>query len=75
MRDYCSGVLNCKKIALRQAVEAFGDESRWREMMSDLPGGSAPSSADMANAIVFPGQSKGPLYQWHRHYNRRRVER
>lgn len=37
----------------RQALKAFGDESRWREMMSDLPGGSAPSSEDMANAIVF----------------------
>jgi len=37
----------------RQAVKVFGDESRWREMMSGLPGGSAPSSEDMANAIVF----------------------
>ncbi len=42
----------------RQAVKAFGDESRWREMMSDLPGGSAPSSADMANAIVFLASPK-----------------
>lgn len=37
----------------RQAKAAFGDADRWREMMSDLPGGSAPSSEDMANAIVF----------------------
>ena len=37
----------------RQAEAAFGDADRWREMMSDLPGGSAPSSEDMANAIVF----------------------
>jgi NAD(P)-dependent dehydrogenase (short-subunit alcohol dehydrogenase family) len=37
----------------RQAEKAFGDADRWREMMSDLPGGSAPSSEDMANAIVF----------------------
>ena len=37
----------------RQAEVAFGDADRWREMMSDLPGGSAPSSEDMANAIVF----------------------
>jgi NAD(P)-dependent dehydrogenase (short-subunit alcohol dehydrogenase family) len=42
----------------RQAVEAFGDESRWREMMSDLPGGSAPSSEDMSNAIVFLASPK-----------------
>ena len=37
----------------RQAARAFGDAERWREMMSDLPGGSAPTSEDMANAIVF----------------------
>ena len=37
----------------RQAEKAFGDVDRWREMMSDLPGGSAPSSEDMANAIAF----------------------
>ncbi len=42
----------------RQAVKAFGDEERWREMMSDLPGGSAPSSEDMANAIVFLASPK-----------------
>ena len=37
----------------RQAEKAFGDADRWREMMSDLPRGSASSSDDMANAIVF----------------------
>lgn len=37
----------------RQAEKSLGDAERWREMMSDLPGGSAPSSEDMANAIVF----------------------
>ena len=42
----------------RQSVNTFGDESRWREMMSDLPGGSAPNSEDMANAIVFLASPK-----------------
>ena len=37
----------------RQAEKAFGDAERWREMYSQLPGGSAPTSEDMANAIVF----------------------
>jgi NAD(P)-dependent dehydrogenase (short-subunit alcohol dehydrogenase family) len=37
----------------RQAEKAFGDADRWREMYSDLPGGSAPDSDDMANAILF----------------------
>lgn len=37
----------------RQAEKTFGDADRWREMMAELPGGSAPSSEDMANAIVF----------------------
>ncbi len=42
----------------RQAEKKFGDADRWREMHSDLPGGSAPSSADMANAIVFLASPK-----------------
>ena len=42
----------------RQAEKAFGDADRWREMMSDLPGGSAPNSEDMANAIVFLGSPR-----------------
>jgi NAD(P)-dependent dehydrogenase (short-subunit alcohol dehydrogenase family) len=42
----------------RQAEKKFGDADRWREMYSDLPGGSAPSSADIANAIVFLASPK-----------------
>ncbi len=37
----------------RHAAQALGDEVRWREMMGELPGKSAPVSDDMANAIVF----------------------
>lgn len=37
----------------QQAEQAFGDEDRWKEMMTDLPGGAVPHSEDMANAIAF----------------------
>ncbi|MCY4607691.1 MAG: short-chain dehydrogenase/reductase [bacterium] len=35
------------------ALKRFGDSDRWRELMSGMPGGSLPVSADMADAIVF----------------------
>ena len=37
----------------RQAEEEFGDAERWREKVSDLPGGWAATSEDIANAVVF----------------------
>ncbi len=37
----------------RQAEKEFGDAERWREVYSDLPGGSAATSEDIANAVVF----------------------
>ena len=37
----------------RYARRAYGDAERWRDMFSELPGGSAPISDDMAHAIVF----------------------
>ena len=41
-------------MALRRSAErAFGDTERWRDMFSELSGGSAPVSDDMAHAIVF----------------------
>ncbi len=35
------------------ALKKFGDSDRWRELISGMPGGSLPVSADMADAIVF----------------------
>lgn len=37
----------------RYAQKHLGDAGRWHEMISDLPGGKAGKSEDMANAIVF----------------------
>ncbi len=34
------------------------DEDRWREMYSDLPGGSAATSEDIANAVAFLASSR-----------------
>jgi NAD(P)-dependent dehydrogenase (short-subunit alcohol dehydrogenase family) len=42
----------------RQAEQQFGDPERWREMMSDLPGGRAATSEDIANAVVFLASSQ-----------------
>ncbi len=42
----------------RQAEKEFGDTERWREMYSDLPGGSAAISEDIANAVVFLASSR-----------------
>lgn len=37
----------------RQAEKEFGDAERWREKYSDLPGGTAAKSEDIANVVVF----------------------
>ena len=42
----------------RQAEKQFGDAERWREMVSNLPGGSAATSEDIANAVVFLASSR-----------------
>ena len=41
-----------------QAENEFGDAERWREKLSDLPGGSAATSEDIANAVVFLASSR-----------------
>ena len=42
----------------RQAEKEFGDAERWREKFSDLPGGWAATSEDIANAVVFLASSR-----------------
>ncbi len=41
-----------------QAEKEFGDAERWREKLSDLPGCSAATSEDIANAVVFLASSR-----------------
>jgi NAD(P)-dependent dehydrogenase (short-subunit alcohol dehydrogenase family) len=41
-----------------QAEKEIGDAERWREKLSDLPGGSATTSEDIANAVIFLASSR-----------------
>jgi NAD(P)-dependent dehydrogenase (short-subunit alcohol dehydrogenase family) len=37
----------------RRALEAFGDEERWQELLTKLPGGRAASPGEVADLMLF----------------------
>jgi NAD(P)-dependent dehydrogenase (short-subunit alcohol dehydrogenase family) len=55
------GPIETERLVTLQKVHAqkqFGDESRWRELMSDGPGGRVGTSEECANVVAFLASDK-----------------